>query len=114
MYFGKRPALSPVIVEHLEADLAQMKVDKLKVEVPKVQFAKNRKFDFERAAQFFVDHLPTNVEMQNYMGVTKMSVYKNVRRPEFINAVRSLGYDGEISLRDGRLKKDRFLASKML
>ena len=35
------------------------------------------------------------------MSCTKMCVYSNMKRPEMINAVRALGYDGEVTLAAG-------------
>lgn len=107
MWFGKRPALSPKIIKELEQTLKIYKAERLKVEVEHKQASGKRTFDFDRAAQFFVDYLPTGVQMANYMGCTKMSVYLNMKRPEMHNAIRSLGYEGVIQLRDGRRKENR-------
>ena len=108
MFFSKHPALSPEIIDQLELELAKLRAEKLKVEVEqKKASGAPRKFDFEKAARFFVDHLPTGVQMRNYMGCTKMAVHLNMKRPEMHNAIRSLGYEGVIQLRDGRRKENR-------
>lgn len=107
MWFGKKPALSPEIIVDLEQTLKVYKAERLKVEEEYKQASGKRTFDFEKAARFFVDHLPTGVQMRNYMGCTKMAVYLNMKRPEMINAVRALGYEGKIQLRDGRRKENR-------
>ena len=106
MWFSKHPALSPAIITELEKSLAVMKAEKLKVEEPEI-VTKNRKFDFEKAARFFVDRLPTAKEMSIHMSCTKMCVYNNMKRPEMINAVRSLGYDGKVTLRMERSYRDK-------
>ena len=102
MFFGKHPALSPEIVLSLESALAVMKAQRKNVVVETKQSSGKRKFDFDKAARFFVDRLPTRKEMSNYMGCTFMTVHLNIKRPEFINAVRVLGYDGEMTLRSER------------
>ena len=99
MYFGKRAALSDAIVAELENALVVMRAQRKMVEVEPKQASGKRKFDFEKAACFFVDRLPTSKEMEIHMNCTKMTVYLNKKRPEFINAVRALGYDGQVSLR---------------
>lgn len=99
MYFGKRPALDPRIIAELENEVAVMKAQRKNVVVEPKQASGKRKFDFEKAARFFVDRLPTSKEMEIHMNCTKMTVYLNKKRPEFINAVRALGYDGQVSLR---------------
>ena len=101
MFFSKRPALSPAIIADLENELLVLKAQRKNVVEEPKQASGIRKFDFDRAAVFFVDTLPTSKQMEIFMSCTKMCVYLNVKRPEFINAVRSLGYDGEITLRMG-------------
>ena len=102
MFFGKYPALSPGIIAELRQDLRVLKAQRKSVEVELKQSNGKRKFDFEKAARFFVGRLPSSGQMQIHMGVTKMCVYSNMKRPEMINAVRALGYDGEITLRQER------------
>ena len=102
MFFGKRPALSPRVIGELEQELAVLKAQRKNVVVEIKQGSGKRKFDFDRAARFFVDRLPTSKDMEIHMSCTKMCVYLNKKRPEFINAVRALGYDGDIRLRSER------------
>ena len=101
-FWSKRPALSDSIIAELEHDLEVLKAQRKMVVVEEKQTSGKRKFDFDRAAEFFVDNVPTSKEMQNYMGCTKMTVYLNMKRPEMINAIRALGYDGKILLRTER------------
>ena len=101
-FWSKRPALSDSMIAEIKHELAVMRAQRKSVKVEEKQTSGKRKFDFDRAAEFFVDNVPTSKEMQNYMGCTKMTVYLNVKRPEFINAVRALGYDGKILLRTER------------
>ena len=110
MFYNKYPALSPGTIASLQQKLRVLKAQRKAVEVESKQSKGKRKFDFDKAARFFVNKLPTSRQMQIHMVVTKMCVYQNVKRPEFINAVRALGYDGEISLRmerRGRPRKPR-------
>ena len=109
MFFSKYPALSPGIVAELQQELRVLKAQRKAVEVESKQSNGKRKFDFDKAARFFVSRLPSSRQMQLHMGVTKMCVYQNVKRPEFINAARALGYDGEMTLRQERRGRKKAL-----
>ena len=108
-FFSMRSALSPQIISDLEESLKVMKAQRKNVVVEPKQASGKRKFDFDKAARFFVDRLPTSKDMTVHMSCTKMCVYLNVKRPEFINAVRALGYDGEITLRSERRGRKKSL-----
>ena len=102
MFFGKYPALSPGIIAELRQDLRVLKAQRKSVEAEMKQSKGKRKYDFDKAARFFVGRLPSSRQMQLHMSCTKMCVYSNMKRPEMINAVRALGYDGEVTLRQER------------
>ena len=112
MFYNKYPALSPGTIASLQQKLRVLKAQSKAVEVESKQSKGKRKFDFDKAARFFVSRLPSSKQMQIHMSVTKMCIYSNMKRPEMINAVRALGYDGEITLRQerrGRKPKGREL-----
>ena len=109
MFWAKYPALSPGIIAELQQELRVLKAQRKAVEVESKQSKGKRKFDFEKAARFFVSRLPSSKQMQIHMSVTKMCVYQNVKRPEFINAARALGYDGEMTLRQERRGRKKAL-----
>ena len=107
MFWAKYPALSPGIIAELQQELRVLKAQRKSVEVEMKQSNGKRKYDFEKAARFFVGRLPSSKDMQIHMAVTKMCVYQNMKRPEMINAVRALGYDGEVTLRQERRGRPR-------
>ena len=77
MFFSKYPALSPGIIAELQQELRVLKAQRKSVEVELKQSNGKRKYDFEKAARFFVGRLPSSKEMQIHMVVTKMCVYQN-------------------------------------
>ena len=109
MFWSKHSALSPGIIAELQQELRVLKAQRKSVEVEPKQSNGKRKYDFDKAARFFVDRVPTSKDMEIHMSVTKMCVYQNMKRPEMINAVRAFGYDGEITLRQERRGRKKAL-----
>ena len=71
MFFGKYPALSPGIIAELRQDLRVLRAQRKSVEVELKQSNGKRKYDFEKAARFFVGRLPSSRQMQLHMSCNK-------------------------------------------
>ena len=94
-WFGKRPALSPEILEEFGYydDNPELRPK------PKRKKWFVRRHTFAEVAQFFVDTDPTYPMMCERFDIKENTVRRTLKHPDFIKAVRALGLTNRIRLR---------------
>ena len=94
-WFGKRPALSSEILEELGYydDNPELRPK------PKRKKWFVRRHTFAEVAQFFVDADPTYPMMCARFDIKENTVRRTLKHPDFIKALRTLGFTDSIRLR---------------